>query len=91
VLRGLALVPEERRKEGIFIDEPVSMNLAVTADNSFSRWSLFGHRQAWRWAEEVIARVGYGREGRGRYCGVFPAATSRRSPSENGCVTMPAC
>ena len=58
VLRGLALVPEERRKEGIFIDEPVSMNLAVTADNSFSRWSLFGHRQAWRWAEEVIARVG---------------------------------
>ncbi|HDC4506513.1 TPA: sugar ABC transporter ATP-binding protein, partial [Enterobacter kobei] len=44
VLRGLALVPEERRKEGIFIDEPVSMNLAVCADNSFSRWSLFGHR-----------------------------------------------
>ena len=34
------------------------MNLAVCADNSFSRWSLFGHRQAWRWAEEVIARVG---------------------------------
>jgi ABC-type sugar transport system ATPase subunit len=29
VLRGLALVPEERRKEGIFIEEPVSMNLAV--------------------------------------------------------------
>ena len=35
VLRGLALVPEERRKEGIFIDEPVSMNPAVTADTSF--------------------------------------------------------
>lgn len=65
VLRGLALVPEERRKEGIFIDEPVSMNLAVTADNSFSRWSLFGHRQAWRWAEEVIARVGVRARGPG--------------------------
>ncbi len=49
--RGLALVPEERRKEGIFIEEPIAMNLAVSADNSFSRWSLFGHRQAWRWAE----------------------------------------
>ncbi len=66
VLRGLALVPEERRKEGIFIDEPVSMNLAVCADNSFSRWSLFGHRQAWRWAEEVIARVGVRTRGPGQ-------------------------
>lgn len=66
VLRGLALVPEERRKEGIFIDEPVSMNLAVCADNSFSRWSLFGHRQAWRWAEEVIARVGVRARGPGQ-------------------------
>jgi len=34
------------------------MNLSVTADSSFSRWSLFGHRRAWRWAEEVIARLG---------------------------------
>ena len=58
VTRGLALVPEERRKEGIFIDESIGMNLAVSADNSFSRWSLYGHRQAWRWAQEVIARVG---------------------------------
>ncbi|MEB6379402.1 sugar ABC transporter ATP-binding protein [Leclercia adecarboxylata] len=66
VLRGLALVPEERRKEGIFIDEPVSMNLAVSADNTFSRWSLFGHRQAWRWAEEVIARVGVRTRGPGQ-------------------------
>ncbi len=75
VLRGLALVPEERRKEGIFIDEPVSMNLAVTADNSFSRWSLFGHRQAWRWAEEVIARVGV------RACG--PGQVLRRLSGGN--------
>lgn len=54
----MALIPEERRKEGIFIDESVVMNLSISADNSFSRWSLFGHRQAWRWAEEVIARLG---------------------------------
>lgn len=58
VENGMALIPEERRKEGIFIDESVVMNLSVSADNSFSRWSLFGHRQAWRWAEEVIARLG---------------------------------
>nr|VXZ87325.1 Uncharacterised protein [Klebsiella pneumoniae] len=33
--RGMALVPEERRKEGIFIEEPIAMNPAVSADNSF--------------------------------------------------------
>ncbi|MBZ4369478.1 ATP-binding cassette domain-containing protein, partial [Mycobacterium tuberculosis] len=35
-------------------------------DNSFSRWSLFGHRQAWRWAEEVIARLGVRATGPGQ-------------------------
>lgn len=58
VAKGMALIPEERRKEGIFIDESVVMNLSVSADNSFSRWSLFGHRQAWRWAEKVISKLG---------------------------------
>lgn len=57
VSRRMALVPEERRKEGIFIDETVAMNLSVSADDSFSRWSLFGHRQAWRWAEQVIQQL----------------------------------
>lgn len=54
----MALIPEERRKEGIFVEESVMMNLSVTADNSFSRWSLFGHRQAWQWAETVIGKLG---------------------------------
>lgn len=57
VSRRMALVPEERRKEGIFIDESVAMNLSVSADDSFSRWSLFGHRQAWRWAEQIIRQL----------------------------------
>ena len=51
------------------------MNLAVSADNSFSRWSLFGHRQAWRWAEEVIARIGIRTTG--------PAQTLRRLSGGN--------
>ncbi|WP_067700446.1 sugar ABC transporter ATP-binding protein [Erwinia sp. ErVv1] len=58
VKNRMALIPEERRKEGIFIDESVAMNLSVTDDNSFSRWGLFGHRQAWRWAEEIIQKLG---------------------------------
>jgi simple sugar transport system ATP-binding protein len=45
-------VPEERRKEGIFIDEAIPMNLSVSADDSFSRWSLFSRRQErCRWAK----------------------------------------
>jgi len=58
VANGMALIPEERRKEGIFIDESVAMNLSISADTSFSRWGLFGHRQAWRWAEEIIHQLG---------------------------------
>lgn len=58
VAQRMALIPEERRKEGIFIDEPVAMNLSVSADSSFSRWGFFGHRQAWRWAEEIIQKLG---------------------------------
>ncbi|MFT4273248.1 MAG: sugar ABC transporter ATP-binding protein [Pantoea sp.] len=71
----MALVPEERRKEGIFIDESVAMNLSISADNSFSRWSLFGHRQAWRWAEEVINRLNVRTTG--------PAQTLRRLSGGN--------
>ncbi|PQV90585.1 ABC transporter, partial [Cronobacter sakazakii] len=66
VARGLALVPEERRKEGIFIDEPIAMNLAASADGSFTRWGLFGHRDAWRWAQEVISRLGIRASGPGQ-------------------------
>ncbi|WP_268594528.1 ATP-binding cassette domain-containing protein, partial [Escherichia coli] len=52
-----ALVPEERRKEGIFIDEAIPMNLSVSADDSFSRWSLFSRRQELRWAREIMQRL----------------------------------
>lgn len=50
-------MPEERRKEGIFIDEAIPMNLSVSADDSFSRWSLFSRRQELRWAREIMQRL----------------------------------
>ncbi|AEX52878.1 ABC-type sugar transport system, ATPase component [Rahnella aquatilis CIP 78.65 = ATCC 33071] len=58
VEQGLALVPEERRKEGIFIDENIPMNLSVTADDTFSRWSIFSTRQSLSWAKDIIGRLG---------------------------------
>ncbi|PWC18692.1 ABC transporter [Brenneria roseae subsp. roseae] len=57
VEQGIALVPEERRKEGIFIDESVTMNLSVSASDSFSRWGIFSHKQAFRWARHIIAQL----------------------------------
>lgn len=58
VEQGLALVPEERRKEGIFIEEDIPMNLSVAADNSFSTLSIFNRRASLNWAREIIARLG---------------------------------
>ncbi|MCL6413684.1 sugar ABC transporter ATP-binding protein, partial [Pantoea agglomerans] len=57
VEQGLALVPEERRKEGIFIDESVTMNLSITATDSFSRWGLFSRRKALGWAKQIVERL----------------------------------
>lgn len=58
VEQGLALVPEERRKEGIFIDDDIPMNLSVVADNSFSTLSIFNRRASLSWAKEIINRLG---------------------------------
>ncbi|PWC17473.1 sugar ABC transporter ATP-binding protein [Brenneria corticis] len=57
VEQGIALVPEERRKEGIFLDESVTMNLSVSASDSFSRWGIFSRRQALVWARKVIQQL----------------------------------
>ncbi|XBS69285.1 sugar ABC transporter ATP-binding protein [Acerihabitans sp. KWT182] len=58
VKRGLALVPEERRKEGIFIHEGITMNLCVSADDTFSRAGVFSGRRARAWAQQVVQRLG---------------------------------
>ncbi|MEQ9945447.1 sugar ABC transporter ATP-binding protein [Pectobacterium aroidearum] len=57
VEQGLALVPEERRKEGIFIDESVTMNLSITATDSFSRWGVFSRSKAVSWAKQVVEQL----------------------------------
>ncbi|MCO7255627.1 sugar ABC transporter ATP-binding protein [Dickeya oryzae] len=57
VQQGIALVPEERRKEGIFIDDSVTMNLSISDCDSFSRYGLFGHGQALAWAHALIQRL----------------------------------
>ena len=40
VARGMALVPEERRKEGVLVDESVSFNLSAAGGNLPTRFGL---------------------------------------------------
>ncbi|MBS0848990.1 sugar ABC transporter ATP-binding protein [Citrobacter sp. JGM124] len=75
VSRGVVLVPEERRKEGIFIDESITMNLAVSADFRFSRFGFFNHHKAHSWAQQIIKRLGIRTLG--------PAQTLRRLSGGN--------
>ncbi|HEY0209358.1 sugar ABC transporter ATP-binding protein [Acerihabitans sp.] len=58
VRRGMALVPEERRKEGIFIHENLPMNLSVCADKTFTRWGWFSAGRARRFARRMVERLG---------------------------------
>lgn len=59
VSHGIALVPEERRRQGVFVDEPVSVNITAAVLSRFSRWGTwlnFGkEKQA---AREIIESLG---------------------------------
>lgn len=91
VAQGLALVPEERRKEGIFIDEGIPMNLSVAADDSFSRWSLFSRRQELSWAKELIERLGIRTSSPQQKLARLSGGISKKWPLVNGCAVMHRC
>ncbi|WP_459967473.1 sugar ABC transporter ATP-binding protein [Paenibacillus sp. JCM 10914] len=59
VRQGIALVPEERRREGVFVAESVSVNLTAAVLSRFSKWGSWLHfgkeRQASR---DMIQRLG---------------------------------
>ncbi len=59
VRQGLALVPEERRKEGVLVTESVTTNLTVSSLGAFTRPFSFLNTKAERnKAKEVIERLG---------------------------------
>lgn len=59
VRQGIALVPEERRREGVFVEEPVSVNLTASVLSRFTKWGSwlsFGkEKQA---ARDMIDQLG---------------------------------
>ncbi|MEF2097603.1 sugar ABC transporter ATP-binding protein [Bacillus sp. CFBP9009] len=59
VKSGLALVPEERRKEGVLVQESVSANLTAASLGKFSKTFSFVNRKAEKErAKEMIASLG---------------------------------
>ncbi|MGD6830979.1 sugar ABC transporter ATP-binding protein [Sutcliffiella halmapala] len=59
VKRGIALVPEERRKEGILVAETVTTNLTAASLNSFtSFFSFLDRKKERKKATELITSLG---------------------------------
>ncbi len=58
VKNGLALVPEERRKEGILVYESVESNLSVVNLGRFSKLSFLDRKQEKLVANALISRLG---------------------------------
>jgi simple sugar transport system ATP-binding protein len=59
VARGLALVPEERRKEGIFVNEPVYINITIAALGKFlSRIGFVQKKRQIDGARKIIGGLG---------------------------------
>ncbi|QCT01775.1 ABC transporter-like protein [Paenibacillus algicola] len=59
VRQGLALVPEERRREGIFVEESVSVNLTAAMLSRFCRWgSWISFKKEAQSSEMIIDSLG---------------------------------
>ena len=54
VKHGLAFVPEERRKEGVLVEEPVYSNLTLPSLESFARKSFMNFMKEFRVSKEII-------------------------------------
>jgi rhamnose transport system ATP-binding protein len=55
--RGLALVPEDRRKQGLVLDEGVSRNITLAIRSKLSRWGLLRSTDENRAAREWASRL----------------------------------
>lgn len=58
VKENIALVPEERRKEGILVHESVEFNLSAACLDDFSTYSFVNRNKVTRNAEKYIDKVG---------------------------------
>lgn len=59
VRSGLALVPEERRREGVFVEDSVSLNLTAANLSKFTKWgSWLSAAKEKKASDEIIRNLG---------------------------------
>ncbi len=58
VINGLALVPEERRKEGILVHEPVYSNLTIPSLNNFTNKGIVDFKKEYKTSRDIIKKLG---------------------------------
>lgn len=54
---GVVLVPEERRKEGLFIEESIYVNTSFSNLNKFSKWSFMKKKKEQTFAKSIIEQL----------------------------------
>ncbi|MFO7264391.1 MAG: sugar ABC transporter ATP-binding protein [Bacillota bacterium] len=58
IAAGIVLVPEERRKEGVFVEENIIKNLSLPALPRFSRWGVLQSAREQAHARRVVEALG---------------------------------
>lgn len=58
VQSGIVLVPEERRAQGVFVEESVQMNLSAAIMNIFSRFGFMNKGKEQEHAKQIVERIG---------------------------------
>ncbi|TYR79809.1 sugar ABC transporter ATP-binding protein [Priestia megaterium] len=56
--KGLSLIPEERRKEGIIVEESISENLILPSLTNFTKWSFLQREKQQKKAVQMVKEVG---------------------------------
>ena len=92
VRAGIGLAPEERKSQGLLLDQAVYRNITVSSLRRFARGGFLdsgAERRARRGADHLARRTPHRR--RPARCAPCRAATSRRSCSPGGCCASAAC
>ena len=91
VRAGIAIVPEDRARNGLFLEDSVATNLSLAWIDRTSRGRLVDAGGERTMVERLVARVRCGRPRRPAACRRSRAATSRSPCSDGGSRSTPRC
>ncbi len=91
VKAGVGLSPEERKSQGLVLDEPIFVNATLATMSRFAKGGFLDDRSARRAAREQLETLELRPADPDRPRARSPAATSRRSCSRAGSSTARTC